>query len=59
MLCVDNDFDLYGDYNSENASVFQFYFEKCSGRSDCKDDTEITDFLRRKFLFSLQNENIF
>ena len=59
MRCIDNEYDLYGDYNSEKAQLIQVYFEKCSGSPDCKNETEILSFLRRKFIFTLQNENIF
>ena len=39
--------------------MISVFFEKCSGRPDCKNQTEILSFLRRKFIFTLQNENIF
>ena len=54
LHCFNGDFDLYGDYNSEEASVFSIYFEKCNG-SNCKNETEITNWIRRKFILTLEN----
>ena len=59
MRCVDEEYDLFGDYNSEEASEFQLYFEKCNNNDKCKGDAEITAFMRRKFIFTLHNTNLF
>ena len=59
MRCIDEEFKLFGDYNSESASNFQLYFEKCNNNDKCKSEAEITSFLRRKFIFTVQNQNLF
>ena len=58
MQCIDEDYELYGEYSSVAGSLLSIYFQKCMG-DGCKNDTEIAEFLRRKFIFTLTNEIIF
>ena len=60
LNCLDEPIEIQGDYNSYKGRVLKFVFEKCSNQTIeegvCKTDQEITRFLRRKFITTLQNQ---
>ena len=61
MKCIDRELIIYGDYNSRDGNIVSIVFEKCDSavRNTCRSDQEIYDFLKRKFLVTVENSNIF
>ena len=53
--------EIQGDYNSVKARHLKLMFEKCDSTVTwgCKSDTEITDWLKRKFIVILENTSRF
>ena len=58
MKCINQEYDIYGDYDSVAASHLVIQFEKCSGEG-CKSEAEIETFLRRKFILTMENQESF
>ena len=63
MKCIDDDqFDIIGNYNTDRAQNFMIVFEKCNsevlGRA-CKDDKDINEWLKFKYIIALENERFF
>ena len=58
MWCTDDKVDIYGHYNSDHAQLFTIVLEKCNPelRATCKNETEITNFFKNKFMYLLINE---
>ena len=59
-MCFDDQIKIKGDYNSEKAQRLQIVFERCNNetivpKNSCHTDKNITAFLRRKFIFVVQN----
>ena len=55
-MCVDpSDAYLYGDYNSDEASIFNIQLVKCHDRDDCWPEHEILEFLKNKFILVRHN----
>ena len=66
LKCLDvDDLEVQGDYNSPTTRSFVLLFEKCSSENDnfkdvqCKSDDEIKQWLARKFILILQNNERF
>ena len=61
LNCLNQDIDIYGNYNSQRGSTLFLAVEKCdpSKRSTCKNDDEISKWLSNKFVFILINEIVF
>ena len=66
LKCVDgNKIQIQGDYNSPKARMFVIHFEKCSNSDEqfdgieCKDQSEITEWLQRKFILTYTNQKRF
>ena len=61
MKCIDRELVIYGDYNSQNTNYLSIQFEKCDPtvRDTCKSDEEIFEWLKRKFIVTVENTNIF
>ena len=65
LTCVDENFELQGNYNTAKAKQLVLTFEICRDAPDaevkkCFDyDTVIEPWLRRKFLFTLENRKLF
>ena len=60
FLCIDKDeLFIYGDFDSNQARLIQIQLEKCTGHSYCKEPSEITSFLREKWMLFLYNEKVF
>ena len=60
LKCFDEDIEIYGDYNSIKARILKLTFEKCDNETiaegmTCHSNEEITNFMRRKFIFVLYN----
>ena len=59
FLCVDKDYlEIYGDFNTAVASQFNIQLIKCKGGKEkgCKDDAEITNFFRNKWIMLYYNQ---
>ena len=63
LFCIDEDeqFHINGDFNSDRATRLQIAFDRCNNetivpQNTCHSDEEISRFLRRKFIITLQNE---
>ena len=61
MKCIDEQVNIYGDYNSNSAQLLTLIFEACNPevRSTCKNEEEIKAWLRRKFIITVENTNVF
>ena len=63
MTCVDQKFQIWGDYDSDRAQNLMIVFELCqpdpaTGKV-CKSKKEIDDFLLGKYIYVLENEKTF
>ena len=57
MKCIDEEFEIKGNYDTDSASNLLIVFEKCdSSQRKCKTDTEIEQFLKWKYILYSQNE---
>jgi hypothetical protein len=47
-LCVDEDVELFGDFNTANARILFLGFEKCdkTKRKTCKPEKEVNEWLK-------------
>ena len=61
LYCVGEQLDLHGDYNSGIVTHFGVHLERCNPdvRPDCKPDDEITQWLKRKFIITITNNERF
>ena len=61
MKCIDDEIYIYGDYNSKSAQVLNLIFEACDPekRSTCKSEEEITAWLKRKYIITVENTNVY
>ena len=56
--------EIYGDWNTAEAQLVNIYYEKCNNdtivpKNTCHSDEEITQWLVRKFIIVLQNQERF
>ena len=56
FMCILEPYDISGDYSSSAASHLTIQFEKCVGQDTCAEESEIREWLRRKFILTLRNE---
>ena len=65
LICIEEDFNLSGDYHTAQAEQLVMTFEVCidpkgTTRPKCKDyETFIKPWMRRKFMFTLENQTRF
>ena len=61
MQCIDEDFSIFGDYRSFAVQHLSIQFEACDyiNNSTCKSYEEIRQFMRRKFIMTLENARVF
>ena len=65
MKCIDEkqQTDIFGSYNTDKASNLMIVFERCKVKTNdnkpCKDDSVIDDWLKYKYIVSLENEKTF
>lgn len=58
MKCIDEPYEIYGDYNSDVTANLMAVFVKCDPeKRKCKTRQEIDDWLKFKYLVVLQNES--
>ena len=56
MVCIDEDFDLYGDFNSETASNLMITFELCDEKvRTCKSRETINEILPFSYMLVIEN----
>ena len=55
-MCINTDYGIKGDYNSQAVQHLTIQFEKCAGDDGCADEKEIIQWLKRKFILTLSNE---
>ena len=57
MKCIEDPYEIYGDYSSAKTANLLVLFVKCDprDRNDCKSDDEIKQWLKFKYLITLQN----
>ena len=55
--CIDEPFEIYGDYVSDRSSNLMLVYELCdiSKRSTCKSNEEIQDALEFAYILILEN----
>ena len=52
FMCIDKPetVSIRGNFEAPEAKLLQFYISRCTGRSDCKSDAEITEFIKGKYV---------
>ena len=59
-MCVNEPYELYGNFNSKGASNLMVVFERCDpGQRICKSDEEINEWMSFKYLVVIDNEQKF
>ena len=64
-MCTDENIKLQGDYNSDKASLFKITMQRCDPQARrpeeklCKPEDEITEWIKRKFIVVLTNQQRF
>lgn len=57
MKCIDEQYDIFGDFNTNNAANLMVTFEKCDPTvRQCKSKEEIDRWMKFKYIMSYQNE---
>ena len=58
MHCFDDDFEISGDWNSDEGSSLYFQLERCdpAKRRDCKGKEAEQEFLKDKYLIMAYNQ---
>jgi hypothetical protein len=56
-MCIDEEVELYGDFNTANARLLFLSFEKCDNkkRKTCKPDEVVTEWLKNQYLVFAYN----
>lgn len=55
--CIDNEhMRVWGDYNSAMAMQIAVKFHMCEGKSICKSESEIREWLSGKYIVLLHNQ---
>ena len=57
MKCIDEEYEVWGDYISDDTSNLMVVFDRCnSTKRTCKSEKEIDKWLEFKYIIVLQNE---
>ena len=61
LQCAEQNIDVLGDYNSDVAQLLNIQLVKCNRniRDDCAPEEELTQWLRRKFIIVITNNERF
>jgi hypothetical protein len=61
LHCMDESLELWGDFNTANAKLLFLSFDKCDPtvRTTCKNETEVKEWLKKKYLVIVYNKNTF
>ena len=56
LKCIDEPYEIFGDYETDSTSNLVIFFEKCDATvRTCKSDAEIEAWLDGKFILILEN----
>jgi hypothetical protein len=57
-VCIDEEVELYGDFNTANARLLFLSFEKCdkTKRKTCKPESVVNDWLKSQYLVFVYNK---
>ena len=56
MLCIDKkEMFMYGDFNADNARMFEIKISKCTDESDCADEGTILDYFKGIYIDLMTN----
>lgn len=57
MKCIDEAYELFGDYHADAASNVQAVFVRCdpSKQTTCASEQEIEDWLKFKYIVTIEN----
>ena len=56
LNCIEDDIEIYGNYESDEASHLQIQFERCNPeKRSCKTEEEITNAMNRLFIVTVHN----
>ena len=58
MKCIDEDFSVFGDFNTNIANNLMVVFDRCDPkkRTDCVSDDEFKEWLSFKYIAVFENE---
>lgn len=60
LKCIDEDFELFGDFDTNVAQNLMIVFDKCDPKvRSCADDAVIDEWLKFKYILSVENEEIY
>ena len=60
MMCIEEDFEIFGDYNTYAARNLMITFELCDSKErTCKSDAEIARVLAFSYILVIENEEVY
>lgn len=59
LKCVEDPLELEGNWNTGTAKVVEVYFERCTERETCKNETEVREWMKDKYMFLVYNRRNF
>ena len=60
MICLGEHIEITGSFDTEKGSNLMVVFEKCDlGPSLCKNDADIDEWLKQKYIVVLENNKVF
>ena len=60
MKCIDDDYEVHGDFNTYSARNLMIVFEICDSKERaCKDDETIKKALSFSYILLLENEELY
>lgn len=60
LKCIEDPYEIWGDYNSDKTANVQAVFVKCNPEKRlCKKEEEINEWLKFKYLIVLHNQQNF
>ena len=60
MRCIDQDYEVYGDFNTYSTSNLMIVLELCDSKErTCKDDETIKKALQYSYILVLENEELY
>ena len=57
MKCIDEDFELYGDFDTNIATNLMVVFDRCDPKErTCASDEDIDEWMKFKYMLLVENE---
>lgn len=57
MKCIDEPYEIYGDFNTRTAASLMIVFEKCDPEQrSCKDNEAIEKWMQPMYILTVENE---